>query len=454
MDRVLIVFRTLVEQLQSTTGRLEKEAFLSQYKDNEDIKFILNFLFNPYIITGISNKKLAKHLKNSAESTQSKNLVVNEMIPETILELLKYFIENNTGRDIDVQTLTSFTRNMDNIVADLVHGIIKKDLKLGIQEKTLNKVFTSDFIPVMNVMLAESYQDNKSYLDKKEFIITQKMDGVRAVLLFVENTPTFFTRGGRIIVDLVELEVAAKSLNTDFVYDGELVLNTNTDTNSADLYRATVKITNADAEKRNLTFHIFDRVLKSDFVNGRSDETALERKKALHSELDLINSNLKSANDVILLKEVPMLYIGTDASKIEPLLTKFTSKGLEGLMINIASAPYECKRTKNILKVKEFHTADVLVLSIEEGTGANRGKLGAVHVRFTGPDNKPYTCKVGSGFSQEQREYFYNNPSEIIDKIIEIGYFELSKNQNDENYSLRFPTFKHLRLDKTQISMH
>jgi len=123
-------------------------------------------------------------------------------------------------------------------------------------------------------------------------------------------------------------------------------------------------------------------------------------------------------------------------------------------MINPSNSPYECKRTKNLLKVKKFHTADVLVLSIEEGEGANKGKLGAVHVRFTGPDGKPYTCKVGSGFKQEERELYFSYPDLIIGKIIEIGYFELSKNQKDDDYSLRFPTFKHLREDKSEISMH
>ena len=447
MDKTLIQFSELVNQLTSTMGRIEKENFLKLHKDNDGIKTVLHFLFNPYIITGTSTKKLAKHIKTPMKNPHEKpSKLKNPHEIKDILELINYFTENNTGRDIDVQTLIAFTKNLAPELAELVYGLVKKDLKLGIQEKTLNKVFGSDFIPTMNVMLAESYEDNKKHLDGKEFIITQKMDGVRAVLIFAEGTPSFFTRNGRQITDLVELEVDVLKLNNNFVYDGELVLNTIQDLNAADLYRATVKVTNADTEKRGLTFHIFDRLPKIEFMAGKSTEDTLTRKTALHNELSKINSPI--------LAEVKMLYRGTDTSVILPMLTDMTSKGLEGLMLNIASVPYECKRTKNLLKVKEFHTADVLVLSIEEGTGANKGKLGAVYIKFTGPDKNSYTCKVGSGFSQSQREYFFQNPSEILNKIIEIGYFEISKNQNDTGLSLRFPTFKHLRPDKFEISMH
>ena len=109
---------------------------------------------------------------------------------------------------------------------------------------------------------------------------------------------------------------------------------------------------------------------------------------------------------------------------------------------------------KNLLKVKRFNTADVRVLDWEEGSGANQGKLGAVIVEFIAPDKKKYTCKVGSGFEKEEREEFFANPKKIVGHIIEIGYFELSQNQNDDGYSLRFPTFKGLRDDKNEISMY
>ena len=48
------------------------------------------------------------------------------------------------------------------------------------------------------------------------------------------------------------------------------------------------------------------------------------------------------------------------------LLEEVESQGGEGLMINL-NGKYECKRTKQLLKVKTFNSADVLVVGVYEG---------------------------------------------------------------------------------------
>ena len=50
---------------------------------------------------------------------------------------------------------------------------------------------------------------------------------------------------------------------------------------------------------------------------------------------------------------------------------------------------------------------------------------------------------VGSGFSVEQRQEFYKNPSNIVGKLINVQYFEETTNEKG-GISLRFPTFKYL----------
>ena len=449
MDKVLSRFVTLTQGLVSTTKRLEKEAILAKFDGDEDIRFVLWFLYNPYIVTGVSEKKVRRQalpLLDGLMGKEDANAKKSVSGPASLRELLEYFQKNNTGRDADLRVLHEFATGFNEVEREIIYGLVRKDLKLGVQEKTLNKVFGEGFIPTMNVMLAESYWENQAFLKGKEFIVTLKVDGVRAILMFQEGTPVFFTRNGRVLEGLVELSEAVMKLDRKYVYDGELILESARSGNSADLYRATVKVTASDDEKRGLSFNMFDRVLREDFLAGSSLQPAVERKSQLAEELKIVGNPL--------LVPVPILYKGSDLGQIDVLLDKYVDEGEEGIMINPADSPYECKRTKNLLKVKKFHTADVLVLSVEEGTGANRGKLGAVIVKFHGPDGKEYTCRVGSGFSKDQREEFWANPSLIKGKIIEIGYFELSRNQDNEDYSLRFPTFKHVRDDKSEISMH
>jgi len=57
--------------------------------------------------------------------------------------------------------------------------------------------------------------------------------------------------------------------------------------------------------------------------------------------------------------------------------------------------------------------------------------------------HKGYQVRVGSGFSIEQRQEFYQDPQKIVGKVITVQYFAESNNQ-EGGTSLRFPTFKYL----------
>jgi len=441
-------FNTLTALLQSTFGRKEKEGYLEQYKDNQVCREILHFLFNPFIVTGLSDKKLNKALNDNQISFFGEE-VSSEPAKTDILELLEFVKTHNTGKDGNVKNIADSIKALPYPV--LVAAIVKKDLKLGVDAKTLNKVYGENFVPTFDIMLAEKFEDYLGHVEANSFILTEKLDGVRCVLLFENGNPQFFSRQGKPIDQLIELEIEVSFLNKNYVYDGELLLKNDGNLSSGDLYRKTVTITSSDNEKKGIIFHIFDKIDKEDFVKGFSEINSLDRKMLLHEELK--NIKQKHAENTQNLAEVEMLYVGTDMTKISQLLDKYVALKKEGIMLNISNAPYENKRTKNLLKVKKFHTADVLVVDVEEGTSSFVGMLGAVIVKFE-HEGKAYTCKVGSGFKQDEREFFWQNKNEILGKIIEIGYFDITKNQKNADFSLRFPTFKHLRADKSDISMH
>jgi DNA ligase-1 len=58
---------------------------------------------------------------------------------------------------------------------------------------------------------------------------------------------------------------------------------------------------------------------------------------------------------------------------------------------------------------------DLEVVGLEEGTGRNQGKLGAAIV-----EHKGYKVNVGSGFTDEEREKYWNNPNLLVGKTIGI----------------------------------
>lgn len=437
-DKQLEKLDNLVNELISSSGIKQKIDLLKNYKNDLDINYFLYFLYDPFVTTGLKIKKIEKELPESAQSYNTLDC--------NFIDLLKKLEVNNTGSYKENYLVRQFIDKHANF-KDLIIKTVTKTLKLGVQASSINKALPN-CCRTFDVMLAQKYFDDPDKLvpDGTEFILTTKLDGVRCVLINEENNPKFFSRQGQMFEGLIELEQEAKLLPTGFVYDGELLLNKQ-GLESKDLYRETMKVVSADKEKLNVNFNIFDMLPIEDFKNGYSEKPAKLRK------LDIMN--LFDREDLTLnhMKEVKVLYYGDNKDVINSLLDDVTKAGGEGLMINLAESPYECKRSKGLLKVKKMQTADVRVIGIEEGTGKNVGKVGALKIEFIGPDGNVYQNDVGSGLTDELREDFWNNQDKVLNKIIEIKYFEISSNQNG-TYGLRFPVFKWVREDKDEISMY
>ena len=429
----LIEVKNIFESLENTSGRKAKEEILSANKNNILFKEILNFVYNPYILTGISTKKINKKLN-----------IITENKTVSMTTAMHYLKTNNTGRDVDVSYVQSYIDNQPEELHDFLIKVFTKSLKVGITLKTINKIF-DNFIPEYDVMLAEKFEDNQKKVEGNNFILTTKVDGRR--LTFVKDGDILQgkTRQGLTVEGLVEIENDFRKM-PDGVYDGELCAIGDFEDSKA-MFKETSKRASVKGDKTGLKFVCFDYIQDpQDFYNGICETPCVKRK------LDLAGlvTHAKSEKGVQYIENLEILYYGNDLDIIPKIMEQATLNGEEGLMLNIAEAPYECKRSKNLLKVKVFNTVDLKVIRYEEGTGRNRGKLGALVVDYKGNE-----VKVGSGFTDEQREHLWQNRNHekwtLIGKIIEIQYFEETQNEQG-GISLRFPTFLQIREDKTEPS--
>lgn len=427
MEKVL----EIVEKLQGTSGRNDKEYILKQNENNELFKKAMNFVFNPYILTGISKKKISKKLKLPTEpSTLS------------IVEIMDYLQSHNSGKDEDIKVVQHFIQSQPKNLRDFYTKIVTKDLSIGLTSGTLNKVY-GDFIPEFSVMLAKKFEEH-SHKIKGNYIITEKLDGNRCVVIKDNGIVKSFTRQGKQYEGLEEIESDIANLPIDnVVFDGELIADIQGST--IEVYAETTsKARSKGSNKTGLVFHIFDMLDLEEFQKGKSLSKCVARKARL--------TNLFETYSIPHCKEVKPLYIGKDLSEVEKWTVHASEKEWEGLMVNLDTF-YTCKRTDSILKVKTFKEADVRCLEVIEGTGKNIGKLGSITIQFEHND-KLYECDCGSGFSDEERELYWKQPELIVGKIVTVGYFEVSKNTNG-THSLRFPTWKsRIRHDKDEISMY
>lgn len=422
MKQVIKIFK----QLQNTSGKKDKEAILVANADNELFKQCLIFLLDDNITTGIAKKKYDSIRVGTSDW-------VHKDINKELLEMFKYIKANNTGKDENILNVKAWCHDFDEESKEFVKGMITKSIKLGIDKRTVNKVFPN-LIFEWKVQLG-SPSDKLKLKKGEKFFLSQKLNGFRGS--YVDGQ--FISRQGKQITGLQHIidDIYALSLDTYFL-DGELIRKNTDNVDDNTNFRLSASIINSDADsKPEIEFVIFDMFPKGTIVGDKTVENYSIRKQRLLDVKKIIEQT-----GVQNLKIVEMVYEGTDASEIDKWLDRAVEWGWEGLILN-KDTPYEFKRTTNLIKLKKFFDIALRCVSVNiADAGKYKGMMGSI------------TCKYGdgfvdcgSGFSDEDRKYYAAHPEDIVGKIVSIKYKEESQNK-DGGKSLQFPTYLALVMDK------
>ena len=417
-----IAAKDLFERLAQTSSTLAKRDILIENRHNEYFLLLLNYLLNPFLITGISAKKISKE----TDKPPTKHFTA-------FRDLMEYLFANNTGSDEVISNIRNFLTAQTQEMSEFYSSIITKSAKIGCDIKSVNKALEKEFIPQWEVQ--QSYNIEKSPLkDGEWFSLSQKLNGVRGTFFegkIISRQGKEFNGLQHITQDIGQLFPDAEN----WVLDGELVRSNSDGLTDNENFRIGTGILSQDeADKSCMQLVVFDILPKSEFVNGESALAYKER-------LDLIKELGKKAKqlglDSVIMVEV--LYSGSDAGVIDHFLDQMVSEDKEGLMLNRDSKYYR-KRHNGILKVKQFYTVDLIITAVEAGSGRLAGKLGAFVVDYKG--NK---LNVGSGMTDEQRDDFWRIRDELTGRVIEVKYKEESSDKKTGQHSLQFPIFVSLR---------
>ena len=430
----------IIKKLEADNSRLAKEAVLLEAMEEGLDEFFegVKMALDPLVTFGV---------KQVPESKVDGQGLKWEVFKKLADQLQDRELTGHDARDAILLTRDIATADQWNM---FYRRILIKDLRCGVSEKTVNKIakkFPQYAIPVFTCPLAhDSANHEKKMVGKKQ--VEVKLDGVRVITVIQGDTShgkvsrvEMFSRNGKQFHNfghiIAEIEEVIKDSPPpyDLVLDGEVM--------SANFQDLMKQVHRKDGKQSDdAVLHLFDMCPLSEFQKGMWDKPQSFRSQAVKAWVDQHKDVLKHVQTLDW--EDVDLDTQEGQDRFVELNKAAVDGGYEGVMIKDIDAPYECKRTHSWLKAKPFIEVTLKVANVEEGTGRNEGRLGAVILEGE-DDGYNYSLNCGSGFSDAQRDQFWTERDNLIGQLVEVRADARTRSQDSETYSLRFPRFKCFR---------
>ena len=407
----------------------------------------LKYAYDASIRFGISAGKIDKRTTSPARPQEFGSWVftlLDNVIAESSATEKKQLIEEKLA-----------TMSRDG--ADLLLKVIDKDLRCGISESTINKVF-NDLLSKFDVMLAKPFAAR--HVSKWPVLVEPKLDGLRVIAIAdtAAKDVRFFTRSGKTIDSLNNFKDEVLTFAYQFetescphvtvAFDGEVT--------SGSFLESLSQVRKSSKQVTEGTYHIFDVLVRGPGHSpiAMTDAELQEQGVQKERRSRLLRSYMEFRKHIPQVKFLKLTecYLASCEDEVFSIYNGCRDAGLEGVIIKNPDAYYVKKRSPAWLKIKAQETLDLPVVGAFEGTGKYVGMLGGLIVESDGVH-----VHVGSGFSDDQRKTFWEQIQDdqrfvasdkrdsciLIDCPVEVQFQEKLPSG-----SLRHPVFVRLRRDK------
>jgi len=386
----------VVRELKETRSRNVKINILQQA--DEDTRNILVAAYDPF--THYFINKVPKYKPASPPALS----VCNPIIHRLLTELASRTLSGNTA----INEVEYHINRMYADDAEIFKNILRKDLRCGIGVSTINKAIPG-LITEFGCMLAKKYDESRYHDD---LWMSLKLDGLRTRF----RNGKFLTRNGH---EIHGLEHLTSEIPSDWELDGELKDPTiHFQETSGDIRSFSAA---PNTELFVLDYPIIDTPFNFRYKKYNDMVDVLTHKQ-IHAVKHIPVKSKKHLNDTF---------------------EKALIAGYEGLVIKPRTHLYTPKRSWDWMKLKAEHSEDLPVVGFFEGEGKYEGMLGGVIVERKGGVN----VRVGSGFSDAERENIWHDQDNFINQLVEVKYHE-----ETPAGSLRHPVYKGFRYDKNEVN--
>lgn len=422
-------------QIESSTGEGSQKIKQDLIKNNysKELEYLLKVALDPFLTTKI----------HKLEVISDNPYLVEYNSFEKFIDLTGRLFEapapNDKFREEAFELVNCIPVSFEE--RKMLGKVLTKRLNIGIGAKLINKAFGREVIPDPSLMLAE---DDENEINKWERIVCEeKYDGVRIIAFVSGEEVKFFTRAFNEIGSnyLFRIGEECKSLIRNSGLKGKWFL----DGELTDLNRKSVsgkvnqmlKGKPANSIGDDLIFNVFDLEDGETLKKGKGVIPFEIRRQTLEGIFG------KSPTYSVTIAES---FVAKQKEDIYTFYKNIVNKGGEGVILKNPDHVYECKRSKNWIKLKEVNECDLVIKGWYPGEGKREGFIGGFICEDLSGILK---VKIGSGFTDNDLKEFSTGPDQHIGKICSVQYNVIINDKNN-NWSLFLPRFIEIRNDKTQ----
>lgn len=423
-----------LEQIAEVSSKNAKMKLLQEHLQDPYFRALIKQAVDPFITFGV--KKLPTPKGPGTHQFRAETL-------KLMAELRHRSLTGNAAQEAIAKELSVLAPKS----RELLSRILRKNLKAGFTASSVNSARPGT-IYVFKCQLSNKLADycekitiNPDYPWTAEL----KEDGVRGFALEHKNpTGEFFSRSGKPLSASEELKDEVIlffrmwkdywSDDAKIVLDGELV--------SLDgVFNDVVGDIRRKSARDTVGLKLIDLIPTKEFDAGRSKKAYWDRRAMLHQFME---DNGEAFDRIKLTTE----WLVKSVDEAFVLANDLIQNGKEGIILKDPHGLWQNKRTKDWLKVKDKNTVDLVVKRLEIGN-PDKGFshcLGAVVCDFTtyvDEVQRTVEVSISSGFTIEQREYYWQHQDELVGRLIEVSYHQITP-----DFSMRHPVFEKFRDDK------
>jgi DNA ligase-1 len=411
----------VLELLENTSSTSEKQKILTANKDNTELAVLLDAALN-------FRRKFFVKKFNISEATPLHN---RDMF-NIFMSLLRQLEVREITGGAAVAAVEDFFFLCSDMERKWYARVLRKNLRAGFGLTEANKAGFG--IPDFDVMLAKDGKDCKNLqkIVSEGVYVSPKLDGYRCIAVCAYGEVQLYSRNGTIYENFPTIIETLETLCKDssFVLDGEIM---------SDDFNAMQQTAMSSKSKKSVgdvKYYVFGWVSSDEWNSDNFKMLTKQRLADLETWFYEIDSGPDHCPANLIMVEQKLVYKVEDIMKAE---VDFMAKGYEGAMVLPNIPYYRGRKTNKLMKFKTMHSMDCKVVGLYEGEGRHVGRMGGL--KLIQENGK--TCDVGSGFTDEDREVIWNDPSCAVGRILEVKYQDLTPDG-----IMRFPVALKWRNDK------